>query len=30
MDAGTLPAGEVAGLIKDIPSAKDIIVEMVK
>ena len=30
MDAGILPAGQVAGLIKDIPTVKDIIEEMVK
>jgi len=30
MDAGVLPAGEVTGLIKDIPSVKDIIDEMIK
>lgn len=30
MDAGFLPAGEVTGLIKDIPSVKDIIDEMIQ
>lgn len=30
MNAGILPAGEVTGLIKDIPSVKDIIDEMIK
>ncbi len=28
--AGTLPAGEVAGLIRNIPSAADIVEEMVR
>jgi NAD(P)H-dependent flavin oxidoreductase YrpB (nitropropane dioxygenase family) len=30
LEAGTLPAGEVAGLIRNIPSARDIVEEMVR
>jgi NAD(P)H-dependent flavin oxidoreductase YrpB (nitropropane dioxygenase family) len=29
IEAGELPAGEISGLIHDIPSARDIIEEMV-
>lgn len=30
LEAGTLPAGQVAGLIRNIPSARDIVEEMVR